>query len=101
MHLCDPRSRARVTVAEREVVFDGGAKYGCSTGCSTSCSTRIRGTRGARRRCDERSTSTTIEDEVRSDNRSESDRCEDEGMLGQMAVESVGREAWLQRCAGL
>ena len=93
MHLCDSRSRARVTVAGREVVFDGVAKYGCST--------RIRGTRGARRRCDERSTSTTIEDEVRSDNRSESDRCEDEGMLGQMAVESVGREAWLQRCAGL
>jgi hypothetical protein len=36
--------------------------------------------------------------EVRGDNRSESGRNNDEGMLGQMAVESVGREACLERC---
>jgi hypothetical protein len=35
---------------------------------------------------------------VPSDNRSESGRNDDEGMLGQMAVESVGREACLERC---
>lgn len=61
MHLCDPRWMARVTVAGREVVFDGGAKSRDS-GCSTSCSTRIRGSWGARRRFDEEYTSTTIEE---------------------------------------
>jgi hypothetical protein len=74
--------------------FDRGAKVG-GLGCSTKENTGFKGSALARRKIYDDS---NREQELRSDNRSESDRNDDEGMLGQMAVESVGREACLGRC---